>query len=94
MLKKFNHDVVGRRIGEVLDCKYAASPSRCGETTVVCLQCGLRKLIELAWITGERVSEIPISFQHRSGASKTFKITTGKAGGAVLLIIAGLPADV
>ena len=86
MLKKFNHDVVGLRIGEVLDCKYAASPSRCGETEG-CLQCELRRLIELTRITGERLSEIPISFQHKSGASKIFKITTQKADDAVLLMI-------
>ena len=86
MLKKSNHDVVGLRIGEVLDCKYAASPSRCGETEG-CLRCGLRRLIELTRITGERLDKIPISFQHRSGASKTFKITTEKAGNAVLLIL-------
>ena len=91
MLKKFGHDVVGLRIGEVLDCKYAASPSRCGETEG-CLQCELRRLIELTRIAGERLTGIPISFQNKSGARKTFKITTEKAGDAVLLIIAGLPA--
>ena len=93
MLKKSNLDVVGLRIGEVLDCKNAASPSRCGETAL-CPHCGLKRLIELTRITGERLNEIPISVQHRSGASKTFKITTEKAGEAVLLIIAGLRADV
>jgi hypothetical protein len=92
MLKKFNHDVVGLRIGEVLDCKYAASPSRCGETEG-CLQCELRRLIELTRIAGERLTGIPISFQNKSGARKTFKITTEKVREAVLLIIAGLPVD-
>jgi hypothetical protein len=34
MLEKFDHDIVGRRIGEALECRYAAEGLGCGENEV------------------------------------------------------------
>ncbi len=90
-LSKFNHDVIGRRIGDVLGCKNAASLGQCGDT-VGCIRCGIRKSIELTRTTGERVSGIPTDFQHKSGARGKLRITTDKVREAVLLIITDLPA--
>jgi len=92
MLGKSNHDVVGLKLGSVLECKYSAL-DRCRET-VVCPYCKLRRLIELTRSTDEKLSEIAISFAHKSGAIKRLEITTEKAGQAVLLILTSLPADV
>jgi hypothetical protein len=84
--RKFDHDVVGLRIGEIFGCKHAAAPGRCGET-VYCLHCQLERVLELAWISGERLSDTRASLLHRSGARKTYTVTTQKAGDAVLLMI-------
>ena len=90
---KFSYDVVGLRMGRLLDCKHVASLGGCRET-VACLHCKLKRLIELTSITGEKLSEISISVQHKSGATHIFKITTEQAGEAVLLTIAGFPENV
>ena len=87
MLERFDHDIVGLRIGEALECRYSASDRRCGENEV-CLHCGLRRLVELARISGERITEFPLTIRHRSGESQTFKFATEKVGEAVLLVIA------
>jgi hypothetical protein len=44
-------------------------------------------VLELAWISGERLSDIRTSLLHRSGARKTYRVTTQKADDAVLLMI-------
>lgn len=86
MTKKNAGGIEGRRIGEMLDCNDATPDHPCGESSA-CLHCWLKRLIELVRLTGERLSETPISIQHKSGASQTFKVTTEIAGDAVLLKI-------
>ncbi|MGO9411082.1 MAG: hypothetical protein ACLQCB_10065 [Spirochaetia bacterium] len=86
MLEKFDHDIVGLRFGEALGCRYAANEHRCGENEV-CLHCGLRRLVELARISGEKIGGFPMTIRHRSGDSQSFTFATEKAGEAVLLMI-------
>jgi hypothetical protein len=86
MLEKFDHDIVGRRIGEALECRYAAEGLGCGKNEV-CLHCGLRRVIELARITGEKIARFPTTIRHRSGDNKAFTFATEKAGEAVLMMI-------
>jgi len=86
MLEKFDHDIVGLRIGEALDCKNAANERRCGENEI-CLHCGLRRMVELSRISGETIAEFPVIIRNRMGGSQTFTLASGKAGDTVLLII-------
>jgi hypothetical protein len=86
MLSKFDHDIAGLSIGEALECRFAASERRCGESAI-CMHCGLRRLVELARISGEKIAEFPMIIPHRSGESQTYTFTTEKAGEAVLLTI-------
>lgn len=86
MLEKFDHDIVGLRIGEALECMYSGKHSRCGENEV-CLHCGLRRLVDLARISGEKIGEFPMTIRRKSGASQMFKFATEKAGDTVLLMI-------
>jgi hypothetical protein len=75
----------GLRIGEALDCAYANSQSRCGEAEP-CLSCGIRRLVEIARISGETIHEIPTSIRCGSGKDRTFRFTTERTGEAVLLM--------
>jgi len=86
LLEKFDHDIVGLRIGEALECLYAKHERRCGEGEV-CLHCGLRRLVELARISGEKIAQFPMTLRHRSGETQSFTFATEKAGEAVLLMI-------
>jgi len=86
MLEKFDHDIVGLRIGEALECKYATHERCCGESEV-CLHCGLRRLVEIARISGEKIGQFPMTMRQRSGSSQTFTFASEKAGEAVLLMI-------
>lgn len=86
MLEKFDHDIVGLRIGEALECSYSGTQGRCGENEV-CLHCGLRRLVDLARISGEKIGEFPMTIRRKSGASQVFKVATEKAGDTVLLMI-------
>jgi len=87
-LRKFLADhgqgPLGMKIGEVLDCKYSLSRHRCGKA-VTCHHCDLKRLVELSRLTGERLTLISTIFRHPSGVSTTFKISTEKAGEAVLV---------
>ena len=86
MFKKFDHDIVGLGIGTALDCAFATSDTRCGEGAY-CLHCGIRRLVELSRITGEKISHIPMTFRHKSGLDQSYIFTTEKTGDAVLLTI-------
>ena len=77
-------DPVGLRIGEVLDCKHAVSHGLCGET-FACLQCGLRRLIALCGVTGERLAEIPTRLLQQSGDNATYSVSAERAGAAIIL---------
>jgi len=75
---------VGMKIGEVLDCKYGTLRHRCGKTAA-CQQCDFKRIIELSRLTGEKLTVISTIFRHPSGARTTFKVSTEKAGEAVLV---------
>ena len=74
------------KIGEALDCKSVTSQGRCGETAT-CLHCDIKRSIELSRITGEKLPGILTSIQKRSGADITCRISTEKAGEAILLTL-------
>jgi len=78
--------VVGLKIGEVLDCKNVSAHGSCGETPF-CLHCDLRRSIELSRITGERLQGIPATIQKSSGGSTTCTVSAEKAGEAILLTL-------
>ena len=78
--------VIGRQVGDVLECMYAPILGRCGET-VACILCSLRRAVERTWLTGEGQREIPVSYPHKAAARKTMTVTTERVGDAVLLIL-------
>ncbi len=81
-----NAEAGDQRIGEVLGCINAALLGKCGET-FACFLCGIRKSIEHTITTGEKLHGYETSLQKRSGANQALRITTEKAGDAVLLVI-------
>ena len=85
-------EVVGTRIGEILDCMYAPLLGQCGDT-VPCLLCKVRRSLEHTWLTGEGLHEVPFSFPHKVEERRTFAITTEKAGDAVLLLLGTTPSE-
>jgi len=74
------------RIGEALDCGHLAGSQRCGETAY-CLQCGLRRVIGLVYISGERLRRIPVHHVRKPGHRETLEITAAKTGEFVLLLL-------
>ncbi len=83
----FDHEVVGLRVGEILDCMYTSTLGRCGDT-VACLLCHLKRSVEQTWLTGEGLRGVPISYPHKADERKSFTVITEKVGDAVLLMIA------
>jgi len=86
-----NREIVGHRLGKVLECMYAPILGRCGET-VACLVCRLKSSVERTWLSGEGLHGVPFSFPHKEEGRKTFSITTEIVGGAVLLLM-GTPSS-
>ncbi|HET6449974.1 MAG TPA: hypothetical protein VFI08_01635 [Spirochaetia bacterium] len=78
--------VVGRQVGDVLECMYAPLLGRCGET-VACILCALRRAVESTWSTGEGLRDVPVSYPHRVAARKTMNVTTERVADAVLVIL-------
>jgi len=74
-LTKFHHGEVGLRIGEVLKCGHLEKHGECGEKAV-CPYCGIRKLVELARISGENFEDIPLRLRNKSGEEPTGKSTS------------------
>jgi hypothetical protein len=83
---RHDRQIVGLKIGEVLDCKNVTSQGSCGETPF-CLHCDLRRSIELSRITGERLQGILATIQRSSGGSTTCMISAEKACEAILLTL-------
>jgi hypothetical protein len=79
-------EVVGRKIGEALECMYSPILGHCGET-VACLVCRLKRSVERTWMTGEGLRGIPFSFPHKEEGRRTFTITTEIVGDALLLLM-------
>ncbi len=79
-------DAVGLRVGEALNCASVTPDTRCGET-FLCLQCGIRRFLDLARITGERVSNVPVAIGSRSGDAQRFTLTAEGTGDTVLFLL-------
>ena len=80
------HDIVGSKVGEILDCMYAPLLGRCGET-IACMLCSLKRSVEHTWLTGEGLREVQLSLPHKAESRKTFRIITEKVNGAVLVLM-------
>ena len=74
------------RVGEALDCACATKDARCGET-FFCLQCGVRRVLEVARISGERISRVPVTIGHRSGERRAYTLTAEGTGDTVLFML-------
>ena len=81
-----SHDILGRRVGEVLGCSFSPLLGRC-EETVACRLCWLKRSIAHTSLTGEELHEMPLRFPNKVEIRKAFAITTTKIGGAVLLLM-------
>ena len=84
------NETVGLRVGEALDCMYAGTLGRCGDT-VACLLCRLKRSVEHTLLTGEGLRAVPISYPHRASSRKSFVLTTEKVGNAVLIVMRTAP---
>ncbi len=80
----FPHDIVGRMIGEVLNCVYTSTPGSCGET-VSCSLCDLKKLIELSQ-KEERSIYTQVDYLRKPGILMRMEIIVKKAGEAILFM--------
>jgi hypothetical protein len=90
---KFTHDPAGLRIGEAMKCSSSAKYGRCGETSL-CLHCGIRRLIDLARITGERFADIPLVVKDNSGTEQLLRFSFTKAENSILVMLTEEPAPV
>jgi hypothetical protein len=85
MINKYTEDLLGVTIGEALECAYEAEHNNCGKTHI-CLQCGVRRMVDLARITGHRLVDIPLSLRSKSGSDHKLLFTFAKAGDAILIL--------
>ena len=86
MVNRLTPDLLGARIGEALECAYETEHRNCGETQI-CLQCGVRRMVDLARITGYRLVDIPITLRSKSGNERRLLFTFAKAGEAILILL-------
>ncbi|HVP19651.1 MAG TPA: hypothetical protein VMU36_11685 [Spirochaetia bacterium] len=86
----FDHDVVGLRVGEALDCMYTSTLGRCGET-IACLLCHLKRSVAQTLLTGHGLQGVSMSYPHKMDSRKTVTVMTEKVGDAVLLMIGPPP---
>lgn len=87
---RFVHDAVGLKIGEAMKCQSAAKHGRCGETSL-CLHCGIRRLIDLARITGENFSDIPVIVRDKSRSEQLLHFSLTKAEESILVMLKADP---
>jgi hypothetical protein len=87
---KFTHDT-GLRIGEAMQCQSSTLHGRCGETSL-CLHCGIRRLVDLARITGEKFNDIPLVVRDNSGAEQLLRFSFTKAEDSILVMLKEDPA--
>ena len=85
MVNTLTDDLLGVRIGEALECAYAKEHGGCGKTHI-CFQCGVRRMVDLTRITGERFHDIPITLRSKSGNEHKLLFTFAKAGDAILVM--------
>jgi hypothetical protein len=83
-------NIVGLRLGEIMECMYAPLLGCCGDT-VPCLLCRLRISVERTWETGEGLRGVSVSFPHKAEGRKTFTIATEVVGAGVLLVMGTTP---
>ena len=84
MINKYTDDLIGVRIGEALECAYEAEHRDCGKTHI-CFQCGVRRMVDLTRVTGERFVDIPLALRSKSGNEHKLLFTFAKAGNAILV---------
>jgi hypothetical protein len=92
MVNRLTDDLLGVRIGEALECAYESEHGNCGETHI-CLQCGVRRMVDLARITGERFHDIPLALRSKAGSEHKLLFTFAKAGDAILVLLKSLSND-
>jgi hypothetical protein len=85
MINKYTDGLIGIKIGEAIECNYAITHGNCGKTEV-CLQCGVRRMVDLARITGDRFLDIPLALRSKSGSEHKLLFTFAKAGDAILVL--------
>jgi len=78
LLVKFNHDIVGLKIGAALNCR-CAGPCGC--------RCGLAAVIDASNVMCRKLTDVPILISYHSGAAALHTVTTARVGEEVLLMI-------
>jgi hypothetical protein len=83
---KFAHDTSDLGLGEAMQCQSTAKEGRCGETPL-CLHCGIRRLVDLARITGEKFAGIPLVLRDKSGTEQLIRFSFTKAEDSILVML-------
>jgi hypothetical protein len=79
-------EAVGLKVGQALGCVHAEEAGICGQSEA-CLHCWLKRLVDLARISGEKLPDMPFDFTRKTGSHRFFRISAEKAGEAVVLMI-------
>ncbi len=86
VFQRLDRGLEGMKIGDAVDCAAPTSEQPCGQTHF-CLQCGIKRLVDITRISGEGISRVPMSFRHRSGMDQTYVFSTDKRGTVTLVSI-------
>ena len=79
-------DLLGLKIGEVLECSYASWDHRCGEAAQ-CDSCGVKRIIDIARISGEKLRDLPTGFRNRHGDRENCFCSAENMGDSTILMI-------
>jgi hypothetical protein len=85
IMGRFAHDVAGVRIGDAIECAYCERHEVCGERAI-CRHCGIKRMLDLARISGEEFSGVQIAVRRKSGQEHKHRFTFAKAGEKILVI--------
>jgi len=86
LFEKFTHDTRGLRLGEAMKCHGSSGYGRCGETSL-CLHCGIKRMVDLAHITGEKFADIPLVLRDESGTEQLIRFSFTKAEDSILVMV-------
>jgi hypothetical protein len=83
---RFAHDNGAPRLGEAMKCRSSAKSGSCGEEAL-CLHCGIKRLVDLARITGEKFADIPLVLRDNSGTDQLLRFSFMKAEDTILVML-------
>ncbi len=83
---RLDQNLMGMRIGNILGCSYASKLELCGETAV-CWQCMVKRIVEITYITGDRLPLMTLDLWQGTRVRTRFAVRAEKVGTGVLLVV-------